>query len=67
MKPDQTPKSKELETFFTFSKIMDDYYIDPILGLIPGAGDLISSILSLYSLRIAFKTKKFTPICCHAF
>ncbi len=57
MKPKQIEKSKELETFFKFSKIMDDYYIDPILGLIPGAGDLISSILSLYSLRIAFKLK----------
>ncbi len=57
MKPKQIEKSKELNTFFKFSKIMDDYYIDPILGLIPGAGDLISSILSLYSLRIAFKLK----------
>ena len=57
MKSRETQKSKELETFFSFSKIMDDYYIDPILGLITGAGDLISSILSLYSLRIAFKLK----------
>ncbi len=57
MKPKQIEKSKELELFFTFSKIMDDYYMDPILGLIPGAGDLVSSILSLFSLRIAFKLR----------
>ena len=59
MKPGENQKSEELEMFFTFSKIMDNYYIDPILGLIPGAGDLISSILSLYNLRIAFKLKSF--------
>ncbi|MGB0838458.1 MAG: DUF4112 domain-containing protein [Flavobacteriaceae bacterium] len=38
---------------------MDDYFLDPILGLFPGVGDVISSVLSIYSLRIAWKLRSF--------
>lgn len=55
--------NKHLEMARTFARIMDSQFsifgfrfgLDGILGLLPGAGDVISMILSAYLIWIAFQ------------
>lgn len=47
--------TKLLENQFRIGKF--SFGLDPILGLFPGTGDFISSILSLYIIWIAFVHK----------
>lgn len=47
--------TKLLETKFSIWKFK--FGIDPILGLIPGVGDIISAILSLYIVSVAILYK----------
>jgi hypothetical protein len=38
----------------TLARVLDDFFVDPVLGLLlPGAGDLIGSVLGLYVVGIA--------------
>ncbi len=46
----------------TISKVMDKYMLDPILGLIPGVGDLVSQILALPFIYVAAKKIKSIPL-----
>jgi hypothetical protein len=43
------PVPVEIERARTLARVLDHYLVDPLLGLIlPGAGDLIGSLLGLY-------------------
>jgi hypothetical protein len=42
----------------TFTKVLDRYGLDPLLGfLLPGVGDLVGSLLGLYLVIVAAKHK----------
>ncbi|TMQ22286.1 MAG: DUF4112 domain-containing protein [Deltaproteobacteria bacterium] len=46
----------------TLSRVLDHYLVDPLLGLIlPGAGDLIGSLLGLYVVGIAVR-RRMSPV-----
>ena len=49
--------SKNLDESFTIPGTNIKFGIDAILGLVPGGGDLVSGIFSLYMLRAAMKMK----------
>lgn len=43
------------------SKIMDDYYLDPIIGLLPGVGDLFTPIFAVPFVYVSmFKIKSIS-------
>lgn len=37
------------------SRVMDGYYLDPLLGLVPWAGDVLSAGLGLYPVMLAWR------------
>ena len=44
----------EIQRVRTLARVLDHYLVDPLLGLLlPGAGDLIGSLLGLYIVAIA--------------
>jgi len=45
---------KSYKLIESISKVMDKYYIDPLLGLVPTIGDAVSSILTLCNMLIDF-------------
>lgn len=49
--------SKNLDESFTVPGTNIKFGMDAILGLVPGGGDLVSGIFSLYMLRAAMKLK----------
>ena len=49
--------SKNLDESFTIPGTNIKFGMDAILGLVPGGGDLVSGIFSLYMLRAAKKLK----------
>jgi hypothetical protein len=56
------PHDKELESVRKLSRVLDDYFVDPILGfVIPGVGDLVGASLGLYSVAYALR-KKVSPV-----
>ena len=40
-------QSRSYRAMKTATKVMDDYYLDPILGLVPVVGDMCLSCLTL--------------------
>jgi hypothetical protein len=58
----QGMKSAEIEGLRTLTRVLDRYMVDPLLGLIlPGAGDLIGSMLGLYVVGIALR-RRMSPV-----
>jgi hypothetical protein len=52
----------ELERVKKIARVMDTYMVDPIVGLIlPGAGDIIGSMLGMYTVSMAFR-RKVSPV-----
>ena len=49
--------SKNLDESFTIPGTNIKFGMDALLGLVPGGGDLVSGIFSLYILRAAIKMK----------
>ena len=46
----------ELRTLRTIAKVMDRFYVDPIVGLfLPGVGDILTSATGLYSVVLAVR------------
>ncbi|HEX8114418.1 MAG TPA: DUF4112 domain-containing protein [Kofleriaceae bacterium] len=46
----------------TLARVLDHYLVDPLLGLVlPGAGDLIGSLLGLYLVAIAVR-RRMSPV-----
>ena len=46
-------QSKSYQSFDQMSKLLDNYGLDPLIGLIPVVGDLITSIMGMQALTIA--------------
>ena len=45
-----------------FAKVLDQYFLDPVLGLlIPGGGDVIGALLGMYVVMIAAR-RKVSPV-----
>ena len=61
-------KRLELEQSFSYrtckgiKTVMDDYFIDPLLGFIPGIGDFISTPLTLPYLYVALFKVRSLPL-----
>ncbi|HET7506709.1 MAG TPA: DUF4112 domain-containing protein, partial [Kofleriaceae bacterium] len=52
----------EIERARTLARVLDHYLVDPLIGLVlPGAGDLIGSLLGLYIVGIAVR-RRISPI-----
>jgi hypothetical protein len=46
----------------TVARVLDRYYIDPLIGLfIPGGGDVLGSLLGVYTVMIAAR-RKMSPV-----
>ncbi|HUS29966.1 MAG TPA: DUF4112 domain-containing protein [Kofleriaceae bacterium] len=46
----------------TVARVLDNYMIDPLIGLvIPGGGDVIGSLLGVYTVMIAVR-RKVSPV-----
>ena len=57
-----TRRDSELDRVRTLAKLLDQYFIDPLMGLlIPGAGDVIGSMLGIYTVVIAAR-RKVSPV-----
>lgn len=56
------PVPAEIERARTLSRVLDHYLVDPLLGLLlPGAGDLVGSVLGLYLVGIAVR-RRMSPV-----
>lgn len=52
----------EIERVRRMARILDHYLVDPLIGLVlPGAGDLIGSLLGLYAVSVAIR-RKMSPV-----
>jgi hypothetical protein len=52
----------ELARVRTLSRVLDQYFVDPIIGLvIPGGGDILGSMLGIYTIMIAAR-RKVSPV-----
>lgn len=53
---------RELDRVRKLARVMDDYYLDPILGfLLPGVGDLLGSLVGVYLVIIGAR-RKLSPV-----
>lgn len=53
--------SRSYKSIRLIKKLMDDWYLDPIIGLIPYAGDAISSVMTLPYLYVSiFKLRSYS-------
>jgi hypothetical protein len=48
-------QSKSYQSFDQMSKVLDNYCLDPIIGLVPVVGDLITSFMGMQAVTIALK------------
>ena len=57
-----TRRDTELDRVRTIARVMDRFYLDPLLGLlIPGGGDVIGSVIGIYTVMIAAR-RKVSPV-----
>src|SRR4051794_19151389 len=57
-----TQLDPDVERVRKLAKVMDHYMVDPLLGLVlPGAGDIIGSLLGLYTVALAIR-RKMSPV-----
>ncbi|HEU0029133.1 MAG TPA: DUF4112 domain-containing protein [Kofleriaceae bacterium] len=57
-----TRTDAELERVRKMARVLDRYMLDPIVGLIlPGAGDIVGSLLGLYTVAIALR-RRMSPV-----
>jgi len=55
-------KDTELDRVRSIARVLDRYFVDPILGLIiPGGGDILGSLLGVYTVMIAAR-RKVSPV-----
>jgi hypothetical protein len=51
-----TAKDVELERVRVVARVLDNYFLDPLIGLVvPGGGDVIGSLLGVYTVMIAVR------------
>ena len=59
---DQVDRRDGLERVRTLTRVLDHHLVDPLLGLVlPGAGDLIGSVLGLYVVGVALQ-RRTSPV-----
>lgn len=52
----------EIARVRTLSRVLDKYMVDPLIGLVlPGAGDLLGSLVGMYTVVIAAR-RKMSPV-----
>ncbi len=60
------PSEKEKSPLYVWLKKlarwMDDYYLDPIIGLVPGAGDVVTAISGVPSVALSLFVVKSLPL-----
>jgi hypothetical protein len=57
-----TRMDPEVERVRRMARVLDHYMVDPLIGLVlPGAGDLIGSLLGLYTVAVAIR-RKMSPV-----
>lgn len=57
-----TARDFELDRVRTLAKVLDSYFIDPLIGLVlPGAGDILGSLLGFYVVAVAVR-RKVSPV-----
>ena len=57
-----TSRDTELQRVRTLARVLDRFYLDPVLGLvIPGGGDVIGALLGMYTVTIAVR-RKVSPV-----
>ncbi len=57
-----TVPDRELQRVQTLARILDRFFVDPLLGLfVPGGGDLAGSLLGLYTVSIAIR-RRMSPV-----
>lgn len=57
-----TSRDSELDRVRTLARVLDRYFVDPLIGLvIPGVGDVIGSLLGMYVVMIAAR-RKVSPV-----
>ena len=57
-----TARDSELDRVRTLARVLDRYFVDPLMGLvIPGVGDMIGSLLGVYVVMIAAR-RKVSPV-----
>ena len=57
-----TRRDNELDRVRTIANALDRFYLDPILGfIIPGGGDILGSLLGVYTVMIAAR-RKVSPV-----
>lgn len=55
-------RDAELDRVRTLARVLDRYFVDPIIGLvIPGGGDILGSLLGIYTVMIAAR-RKVSPV-----
>jgi len=55
-------RDRELDRVRSLARVLDNYFLDPILGLIiPGGGDILGSLLGVYTVMIAAR-RKVSPV-----
>jgi len=57
-----TLRDPEIERARTFARWMDRYGLDPLIGLIPGIGDVLGAAFGLYIVSIAVRRGMSTPV-----
>lgn len=54
--------ARELDAVRALTRVLDHYLVDPLLGLVlPGAGDVIGSLLGLYIVGLAVR-RRMSPV-----
>lgn len=57
-----TARDTELDRVRTLARVLDRYFVDPLMGLvIPGVGDVIGSLIGMYVVMIAAR-RKVSPV-----
>jgi hypothetical protein len=57
-----TRTDPEVERVKKLANVLDHYLVDPVIGLVlPGAGDIIGSLLGLYTVALAIR-RRMSPI-----
>ncbi len=57
-----TQVDRELERVRKLSAVLDNQFVDPLIGFVlPGIGDLVGSLLGLYTVMIAIR-RRLSPV-----
>lgn len=57
-----TTRDTELDRVRTLARVLDRYYVDPLIGLLlPGGGDVLGSLIGVYTVMIAVR-RKVSPV-----